>query len=556
MKRSLIPILALSAALAITAGCSKLNALAERVDNLEERAGTIESRLSRLESSLTRLNADLDGLTQLCNSFKDCFAISEVRPLYNGYEIVFTNGDYIQLSNGKQGPQGPQGEQGEQGDEGPKGDKGDQGDEGPKGDKGDQGEQGPQGERGEDGYCPDITIVLDPATGRYVWKVDGKVLTKEDGTPMFADGQEAIVPQLKTGSQLGKGYEPEAVYISVDGGQTWTRISGENGKSFFEEVTVDENTGIVSIVLHDGTTLRIPYVKDFQVVFSQSALSMVPGESKTINVTLKGVAQSQLVKPDGWRATLGMSSLTVQAPSANNPFAEEEGDIALIAVAQNGFSSITKLRVTMLGPTLNVELEPAPFQVTVHCTPNGAVKKYRVAKEILLKAPSSSEEKQVLDQGAYEFTQPAAPVLAVSEELYGGTGYVVVEMTGVDGKVSTAHYAFEIQRAGVELTQVQAESGRLAWHIKPNSVARDYYQWYGDRKVLEGHWPVSNVDSFLQYLSGRPAGTVSVLWKSGERTENVGNLAAGVDYSVVVIPVEASNSLKHNGLPARLDLVR
>ncbi len=556
MKRSLIPILALSAALAITAGCGKLSELSDRVDSLEERAGTIESRLSRLESSVTRLNADLDALTQLCNSFKDCFAISAVNPLYNGYEIVFTNGDYIQISNGKEGPQGPQGGQGETGKQGPKGEQGEQGEQGPKGDKGDRGEQGPQGDPGADGYCPDITIVLDQASGRYVWQVDGKVLTKEDGTPMYADGQEAIVPQLKTGSQLGKEYEPEAVYISVDGGNTWTRISGENGKSFFEEVTVDEAAGQVRIVLHDGTTLKIPYVKDFQVVFSQTALSMVPGENKTITVTLRGVAQSQLVKPDGWRATLGVNSLTVQAPSANNPYAEAEGDIALIAVAQNGFSSITKLRVTMLDAALTVELEPAPFQVTVHCTPNGAVKKYRVAQGIALKVPTTADEKELLGQGAYEFTEPSSPVLTVPEDLYGGTGYVVVEMTGMNGKTSTAHYGFEIQRAGVVLSQVPADPGRLAWHITPNSFAKDYYQWYGDRQVLEGHWPADNIDAFLQYLSGRPSGTVSVLWKSGERTENVGNMADGVEYSVVVVPVEASNSLKHNGLPARLDLVR
>ena len=554
MKRLLIPLVVAIALL--PGGCGKLSELSDRVDNLEERAGSIETRLSKLESSVTRLNADLDALTQLCNSFKDCFAISAVNPLYNGYEIVFTNGDYIQISNGKEGPRGPQGEQGEQGDKGLKGDKGEQGEQGPKGDKGDQGEQGPQGDPGADGYCPDITIVLDQASGRYVWQVDGKVLTKEDGTPMYADGQEAIVPQLKTGSQLGKDYEQEAVYISVDGGNTWTRISGENGKSFFEELTVDEEAGQVRIVLHDGTTLKIPYVKDFQVVFSQTALSMVPGESKTITVTLRGVAQSQLVKPDGWRATLGVNSLTVQAPSANNPYAEAEGDIALIAVAQNGFSSITKLRVTMLDAALTVELEPAPFQVTVHCTPNGAVKKYRVAKEIVLKAPSANEAKALLEAGAYEFTEPAAPVLQVSEELYSGTGYVVVEMTGVNGKTSTTHYSFEIQRAGVVLTQEQADPGRLAWRVKPNSFAKNYYQWYGNRQALEGHWPAENVDAFLQYLASRPDGTVSVLWKSGEHKEDVGKLADGVEYSVVVVPVEAANSLKHNGLPQRLDLVR
>lgn len=33
----------------------------------------------------------------------------------------------------------------------------------------------------------------------------------------------------------------DATYISVDGGKTWTRISGENGVSFFESVKADES---------------------------------------------------------------------------------------------------------------------------------------------------------------------------------------------------------------------------------------------------------------------------------------------------------------------------
>ena len=43
------------------------------------------------------------------------------------------------------------------------------------------------------------------------------------------EGDKAISPTLKTGSELGDGYKADAVYLSVDGGGTWTKVSGDNG---------------------------------------------------------------------------------------------------------------------------------------------------------------------------------------------------------------------------------------------------------------------------------------------------------------------------------------
>ncbi|HJG77261.1 PL29 family lyase N-terminal domain-containing protein [Phocaeicola barnesiae] len=152
----------------------------------------------------------------------------------NGELLTGTDGQPIQANGtkGDTGEQGPQGEQGEQGEQGPQGEQGEQGPQGPQGEQGEQGPQGPQGEQGIQG----------PA------------------------GSNAPQPQLATGSNLtGKdittdtqnnAIEPDAVYLSVDDGETWTRVSGKDGTngatgatgqpgkdgdSFFESVDIDDD---------------------------------------------------------------------------------------------------------------------------------------------------------------------------------------------------------------------------------------------------------------------------------------------------------------------------
>ena len=202
-------------AVALVGGCVKpedLTDLQERVDALEGRAGQTDTRLSQLENSLKLVNADLDALQQIVDKIKSGYTISEVKKLYNGFEIVFSDGSSIQLSNGQPGAQGPQGPQGEQGEQGPQGEQGEQGE---KGDKGDTGSQGAPGKNGADGHTPAITIAYDSVADRYVWMVDGKVLTDSSGNPYYASGLDAVTPQVKTGSQLGEGYVADAVYLSM-----------------------------------------------------------------------------------------------------------------------------------------------------------------------------------------------------------------------------------------------------------------------------------------------------------------------------------------------------
>lgn len=556
MKRRLCYYIgALAAVLCIGAGCSKLNGLEERVDALENKAGQLEDRIISLEERLKTVNADIDALQQLCDKMKQNYAISKVNKLFNGYEIVFTDGTYIQIANGQQGPQGPQGPQGEQGEQGPQGEQGEQG---PQGEQGEQGPQGEKGEKGDLGYIPDISVVKDAATGRWVWTVDGEVVLTPDGTPVYADGLDAVKPQLKTGKELGKGYVQDAVYLSVDGGKTWIRVSGEDGKSFFEDVILDEEKGVVQFILHDGTKLEVPFVKDFEVAIGQQELSLARGKSAQVPVTLSNVAVYQLVKPDGWRASLEGDQLNVTAPVPGNPYAETEGDVTLIGVSASGFAAMAKLRVSVLEAQVETSLKAVPFLTTATFTPNPAVSWYRVTESIVLKEPTDAEIAASLNKSSARYTKTATCTYEVPDNLYESTAWIFGEWTDLEGQTTPFRVSFEIQRAFVTLTQDAGDATHLAWTSQPNEHAGYYVQWYGKSSVLEAYkgTPEANIDAFLAYLVPRPSGTVSVRWLKGRQVQTANMPADTDDYSVVVVPVTDINSTTHTGLPFRLDLVR
>lgn len=547
-------VIALALALTATA-CDKLNGLEERVDALEEKAGQLEDRIVTLEERLKTVNANIDALQQLCDNMKKNYAISEVRKLFNGYEIIFTDGSYIQIANGQQGPQGPQGPQGEQGEQGPQGEQGEQG---PQGEQGEQGPQGEKGEKGDLGYIPDISVVKDAATGRWVWTVDGEVVLTPDGTPVYADGLDAVKPQLKTGKELGKGYVQDAVYLSVDGGKTWVRISGQDGKSFFEDVILDEEKGVVQFILHDGTVLEVPYVKNFRVAIGQQELSLARGMSAQVPVTLGNVAAFQLVKPDGWRASLEGDQLNVTAPVPGNPYAETEGDVTLIGVSASGFAAMAKLRVSVLEAQVQTSLQAVPFQTTATFTPNDAVTRYRVCEKIVLQEPTDAEIVASLNKSSTRYTQTATRTYEVSDKLYEGTAWIFGEWTDLEGQTTPFRVSFEIQRAFVTLTQNAGDATHLAWTSQPNAHTEYYVQWYGKRSVLEAYKgdPEADINAYLAYLVPRPAGTISVRWLKGRQDQTANMPSDDDDCSVVVAPVTDINSSTHTGLPFRLDLVR
>ena len=187
-----------------------------------------ENRIEALEQWQEQVNGNIAALQQLLSTTD---YITKVTPVTEdgrqvGYTIEFLNQSPITIYNGE---------------------------------KGDTGQPGADG---NDGQTPEIGLMND-ADGNWYWTLDGELMLDQDGNPIRANGHDgddgsdgqpgqpgfdgqpgaaAPTPQIALGGTLtgaicygidGKQEDSPAVdawYLSVDGGKTWYRISGEKGE--------------------------------------------------------------------------------------------------------------------------------------------------------------------------------------------------------------------------------------------------------------------------------------------------------------------------------------
>ena len=202
------------------------------------------NRIAALEQWQDEVNNNIAALQQLLNTND---MITSVTPVMEngkevGYTIAFLHSDPVTIYHGEKGEKGDKGEQGI------------------------QGEQGVQGTPGKDGANGDTPVVglLKGDDGNWYWTLDGKLMTDPQGNPIRANGEDgkdgqdgqpgqdgkpgadgedgepgdpAPTPQIGLGSSIEGGtivtdngvVQLDAWYLSVDGGATWYRISGDKG---------------------------------------------------------------------------------------------------------------------------------------------------------------------------------------------------------------------------------------------------------------------------------------------------------------------------------------
>lgn len=480
----------------------------------------IEDRLSDVEKKIEGMNSNIDALSKLCEALSANVSVASVVPLQDaaGYEIVFSDGTKATIRNGADG---------------------------------------------KDGHTPAVSVTYDSASGAYYWTVDGEPLLDASGNRIKANGTDAELPRLSSGASLGTGYVQDATYISVDGGKNWTRISGENGVSFFESVKADESSSKVTMVLSDGTVLEIPFVKDFMFAFAEASVEVAYGTEVEVPVTQKGVVSSQVVKPDGWKVTLKEDAVVVKAPSLANDFAETEGEVAVIAVSKSGFTVISKLKVRVLKAALASETEVGLGQVTVKYVPNEAVTSYKVYDKVFTAAEAAaidddSVEEKLKDEKSSEYSGSQSVTLTVPESLPVGSEAVVIAVAynQRNQASSVSRSTFKVGGPLVEISLVKANCTSLETQTAPNGFTNYYFQWVGKKSVAEAFEGNAAEDAagFVEYLSGKPSGTIAVLWSKKAENRTWKNLEVDTEYSFVCVPVEKKNSVVPTGAVARLDM--
>ena len=218
------------------------------------------------------------------------------------------------------------------------------------------------GKNGTAGSTPEIGVTQ-AEDGNWYWTLNGDLLTGENDKPIQANGDSAPVPQLKTGDSLtnvthdtaGDAIKSEAIYLSVDEGKTWTRVSGMDGDSFFSNVNTDDPT-CVTFTLADGTTFSVPRYTGIKLNFDTEAVHLGYGGTQPVNFTAEGSDQFTtdnlfIIAPDGWKAEVTLPTraatefiLTVIAP-ADETSGAAEGEILMMLDNQQGNTTIGRIKV-------------------------------------------------------------------------------------------------------------------------------------------------------------------------------------------------------------------
>ena len=345
--------LLLLAALTLAACKYDDSALWEQVNQNTEELAAQAARIAALEAWQAEMNTNIQALQTLLSTTDYITAVTPVVKdgVEVGFTISFLNTPAITIYHGT------------------KGDKGDKGD------------------------TPQIGATQ-ADDGNWYWTLNGELLTDTDSNPIRANGtqgeqgpagDDAPLPQLATGTKLteqgvntdsqNEDIEPDAIYLSVDGGQTWTRVSGEKGEqgdtgatgpkgdSVFESV-VTTNTDYVTFTLADGSTFQVPRYTGISLTFNHASLSLLYGGTTTIQCTAGGSADFTtdnlfVVAPAGWKADIALTrsastgfTLTVTAPDTDS-----EGEILVMLDNKKGSTTIGRIPVKTAGGIVGAVLK-------------------------------------------------------------------------------------------------------------------------------------------------------------------------------------------------------
>lgn len=317
--------------------------------DLNNRIDDLENRVTELEETIAALNQDIAGVETLVNAMQNNVYVSKIVKGENGYEVYFTNGEKIEIADGK------------------------------------------AGEAGKDGVT--VTVMLDEEDGQYYWAVikDGVTSFIEvDGKRLPVKGEQGNTPKMRVVMEGETGYWE----VSYDNGETWERVLLEDGTpvttsggagGLFKEAYIDEDTNTAVFVFLNGETLEIELRSDLYVNFKGEAVESADfryGETKTFEMEAVGVVKAIVTTPDEWKASFDKTNAvwSITAPSIEHALcADLEGEVALIYFGEENQSSVVTMNVSIgefvevAEENLVIEAEAAEATYDVPFTADGAV---------------------------------------------------------------------------------------------------------------------------------------------------------------------------------------
>ena len=300
---------------------------------INDRIDDIDKRVTILEETIASLNQDIAGVQTLVDAMQNNVYVSKIVKGETGYEVYFTNGEKIEIADGK------------------------------------------AGEAGKDGVT--VTVMLDEEDGQYYWAVtkDGTTTFIEvDGKRLPVKGEKGNTPQMRVTMEGETGYWE----VSYDNGETWERVLLEDGTpvttsggagGLFKEAYVDEDTNTAVFVFLNGETLEIELRSDLYINFKGEAVESADfmyGETKTFEMEAVGVLKTVVTTPDEWKASYDKETMvwTITAPTAEHAAcADKEGEVSLIYFGEENQSSVVSMKV-QIGEFVTVAEENMTIEAT------------------------------------------------------------------------------------------------------------------------------------------------------------------------------------------------
>ena len=185
---------------------------------LWDKVNSLDDRLNSIETQLRQMNSDISSLSTIVNALQNKIYVASVDEVKDGYQITFTDGKTVTITNGKDGSDAP-------------------------------------------------VISVEEFEGKYYWvqiiNENKSWLTDKNGAKIPVTGENGITPIMKVNAD---GYW----VISYNRGITFDLFmdetnnpikaigkDGSDGDSFFNDVYVEN--GYLVLELTDGTLIKIPF---------------------------------------------------------------------------------------------------------------------------------------------------------------------------------------------------------------------------------------------------------------------------------------------------------
>ena len=436
--------------------------------DLNNRIDDLENRVTELEETIAALNQDIAGVETLVNAMQNNVYVSKIVKGENGYEVYFTNGEKIEIADGK------------------------------------------AGEAGKDGVT--VTVMLDEEDGQYYWAVikDGVTSFIEvDDKRLPVKGEQGNTPKMRVVMEGETGYWE----VSYDNGETWERVLLEDGTpvttsggagGLFKEAYIDEDTNTAVFVFLNGETLEIELRSDLYVNFKGEAVESADfryGETKTFEMEAVGVVKAIVTTPDEWKASFDKANAvwSITAPSIEHALcADLEGEVALIYFGEENQSSVVTMNVSIgefvevAEENLVIEAEAAEATYDVPFTADGAV----------TVQPVDAWLSGTVAEGVAKITVAANTGAARTGtiKLVAKSNEVVITVNQVEG-VELLEYGYRAGSETVVFAKPLAEISGLA------AAAADHIAVTNDYVIISS---ANAVPVVLDALTGEYVGTLNV----------------------------------------------